>query len=137
MTILTLHNPTRRDFRPSPVASSEDSTGPQLGCIHSDTRDTRTHGTSKVTDVAFDDYAAALKAALATELYDLRAARGVSYDVLAEESGINRRTLIRMLQGEAAIDVGALYRICRVLVQDPRQVLGAAERRVQRETEGQ
>lgn len=87
--------------------------------------------------MAFDEYAAALRVALATELYEMRAAKDVTYDALAEQSGINRRTLIRMLQGEASIDVAELYRICRVLVLDPRTVLAAAERRVQRSSEDQ
>lgn len=53
-----------------------------------------------------------LEARIATRLGQLRAARGLSLDQLAERSGISRATLSRLERGEASPTAAMLGRLC-------------------------
>lgn len=84
----------------------------------------------KVEPMVFDDFARAFSTAVAEELAEQRKARRISYPVLAEETGIPKRTLIRMLQGASSIDLAELSRIAFALGTDPGVVIRNAQARV-------
>ena len=59
--------------------------------------------------------AAAYSAAVAAILAEERKARDVTFDELAEDTGIAKRHLVRLLKGEISLRVEDLYRVCEAL----------------------
>lgn len=78
--------------------------------------------------------ATGFNAYVAAELRAERAAKQITYDKLAELTGINRRTLIRLLKAERAIDTAHLASLCEALGMDIVDLISAAERRAEAET---
>ncbi len=68
-----------------------------------------------------------LDLALGAELRGLRSKRGLSQDELAKTSGIGKRTLVRIEQGERAMTTTQLYKICRALGIKPSRLIDAVE----------
>jgi transcriptional regulator with XRE-family HTH domain len=63
--------------------------------------------------------------ALRLELARLRAARGLTYDQLAERTGVSRRTLIEIEQGRTIGTVGTWHALAHALQASFDQLLGA------------
>jgi transcriptional regulator with XRE-family HTH domain len=57
----------------------------------------------------------AINAAVAAELRAQRARIGVSYDVLAEQTGLSKSAVFKYLKGTRSIPVPALYDLCDAL----------------------
>lgn len=77
------------------------------------------------------DHGRGLNGAIAGELRAERARRRVTFDALATRSGISKRTLIRMLNGERAINMASLEAICEVLGAPPSRIIVAAQTRLE------
>lgn len=77
-----------------------------------------------------------LNAAVAATLNGERVASGLTFDALAERSGINKRQLIRMLSAqERHIDVANLAAISNALGVSPGYVVRLATERLERTAE--
>lgn len=75
-----------------------------------------------------------LNAAVARTLNGERAASKVSFDKLAETTGISKRTLLRLLSTmERDLDVSVIDRIARALGLTVLDVFTMAEQRIERE----
>lgn len=73
-----------------------------------------------------------LTAAVAAELRAYRAASRLTIDQLAEASGVNARTLKRLLNAQRDIDVRVIDLLSRALEFDPDELMARAQIRVQR-----
>ncbi|MDO5049970.1 MAG: helix-turn-helix transcriptional regulator [Actinomycetaceae bacterium] len=71
---------------------------------------------------------------IAAELRAERSAKQITYDQLSEESGVNRRTLIRLLQAQRSIDVAHMASIASALGLDLVELMERAEGRAEQAT---
>lgn len=79
------------------------------------------------------DPARGLNAAIAAELRAERAASRMSFDELAERTGISKRTLLRLLNGERAVTMAYLETICEELGVTMSAIAARAEARMSEE----
>lgn len=80
------------------------------------------------------DHNKGLNGAIAGELRAERSRQRITYDQLAERTGIGRRTLIRIINGERAINMATLEAICEAFAVPPSAVIAAAQRHLDTET---
>ena len=73
------------------------------------------------------DHAKGLNGAIAGELRAERGRQRVTFDALADRTDISRRTLIRLLNGERAINMATLESISEALGVVPSEIIRAAE----------
>lgn len=76
------------------------------------------------------NHAAGWNAAVAAQIRAERAAAGLTLDQLAEKSGIPKRTLIRLINAERAIDVAHLAAVAEVFDLSLAELLDRARSRV-------
>lgn len=73
------------------------------------------------------DHNKGLNGAIAGELRAERGRQRITYDQLAESTGIGRRTLIRILNGERAINMSVLEAISEAFNLAPSAIIQAAQ----------
>lgn len=76
---------------------------------------------------AHDDAHGGLNAAVAATLNGERTAAGLTHDDLAELSGVNKRTLMRLLKAQRDIDVNVMAALAAVFNLTPAELLAKAE----------
>ena len=79
------------------------------------------------------DHAKGLNGAIAGELRAERSRKRITFDELHEHTDISRRTLIRLLNGERAINMASLESICRALEVSPSEVIANAQEQLAKE----
>lgn len=77
------------------------------------------------------DHGRGLNGAIAGELRAERSRRRVTFDALAERTGVSKRTLIRVLNGERAISMAVLESICEALGVVPSELIHIAQTRLE------
>lgn len=79
------------------------------------------------------DHGKGLNGAIAGELRAERSRKRVTFDELHERTDISRRSLIRLLNGERAINMASLESICRALKVSPSDVIARAQEQLVKE----
>lgn len=77
------------------------------------------------------DHSRGLNGAIAGELRAERSRRRITFDALSARTGISKRTLIRVLNGERAINMAVLESICEALGVPPSDLIKIAQARLE------
>lgn len=78
------------------------------------------------------DYGDAFSAAIAAELRAQRARVQVTFDALADKTGLAKTTVMNYLNGRREIPVPAFTELCRALGANPHVLFDAAQKAVEK-----